>query len=286
MELPADFDAASYLQLNPDVMAAGVDPAEHYLAYGRQEGRLYRRDQRADPAICGSPTERDSRLHRNTQEARSTLARHENLWSWIASVANREGFRVLELGSRAVISDSLWKQTIPACDYTGFDVLPGKNVDVVGDAHRLGEYFPPGSFDLVLSMAVFEHLAMPWIVAEEIARVLAPGGYLAVETHCSYAVHEMPWHFFQFSGEGLKALFCRELGFDVIDAGVDTPIVGRFAHDSAAYLRGQPVPDLYCHSSIIAQKTGEPMLERDGHFDWRRVAGRIGEESMYPAPGE
>ena len=40
--LPADFDPATYLLLHPDVAAAGVDAAAHYLAHGRQEGRTYR----------------------------------------------------------------------------------------------------------------------------------------------------------------------------------------------------------------------------------------------------
>lgn len=42
--LPVDFDARTYLFLNPDVAAAGVDPAEHYLRFGVNEGRRYRYD--------------------------------------------------------------------------------------------------------------------------------------------------------------------------------------------------------------------------------------------------
>lgn len=33
------FDAAFYLKNNPDVAAAGIDPYEHYIHYGREEGR-------------------------------------------------------------------------------------------------------------------------------------------------------------------------------------------------------------------------------------------------------
>ncbi|HZX28255.1 MAG TPA: phytanoyl-CoA dioxygenase family protein [Telluria sp.] len=36
------FDPALYLQANPDVAAAGVNPLEHYLAHGRKEGRRLR----------------------------------------------------------------------------------------------------------------------------------------------------------------------------------------------------------------------------------------------------
>lgn len=40
--LPLDFDAEFYLVLNPDVKAAGVDPVEHFVNFGRAEGRKYR----------------------------------------------------------------------------------------------------------------------------------------------------------------------------------------------------------------------------------------------------
>lgn len=40
--LPADFDPEDYLLRYPDVAAAGVDPAAHYLNHGRFEGRSYR----------------------------------------------------------------------------------------------------------------------------------------------------------------------------------------------------------------------------------------------------
>ncbi len=42
LPLPGDFDPARYLELNPDVAAAGADPAAHYRTHGRLEGRRYR----------------------------------------------------------------------------------------------------------------------------------------------------------------------------------------------------------------------------------------------------
>lgn len=42
-DLPADFDAKTYLMLNPDVAAGGGDAATHYLAHGREEQRRYRK---------------------------------------------------------------------------------------------------------------------------------------------------------------------------------------------------------------------------------------------------
>lgn len=42
MVLPSDFDPEAYLFHNPDVAAAKVDAAQHYLVHGCREGRRYR----------------------------------------------------------------------------------------------------------------------------------------------------------------------------------------------------------------------------------------------------
>lgn len=44
MGLPDDFSPAQYLKLHPDVRMSGLDPAQHYLAWGRSENRSYKRD--------------------------------------------------------------------------------------------------------------------------------------------------------------------------------------------------------------------------------------------------
>ena len=41
-ELPPGFSSEAYYHLNPDVAAAKLDPAEHYLSHGKAEGRRYR----------------------------------------------------------------------------------------------------------------------------------------------------------------------------------------------------------------------------------------------------
>jgi SAM-dependent methyltransferase len=41
-QLPTDFDAGRYLELYPDVAAARIDPALHFVAWGRREGRRYK----------------------------------------------------------------------------------------------------------------------------------------------------------------------------------------------------------------------------------------------------
>lgn len=42
ISVPADFNALDYLAANPDVAAAGVDPAQHFRIHGFKEGRPLR----------------------------------------------------------------------------------------------------------------------------------------------------------------------------------------------------------------------------------------------------
>jgi len=60
-----------------------------------------------------------------------------------------------------------------ALRYAGVD-YSSQQADLLADAHALP--FSEESFDLVLSYAVFEHLHDPYLAAEEVARVLTPGG--------------------------------------------------------------------------------------------------------------
>lgn len=210
------------------------------------------------------------------------LVGHENFWTWVGSVADNSDIKVLEIGSRAVSSDSLWRKVAPNADYVGFDYIEGKNVDVVGDVHSLSDYFADETFDIVISTAVFEHLAMPWIVAEEISKVLKVGGHVAVETHFSFCEHEMPWNFFQFHYEGLKMLFNKGLGFETVDCGLSNPLVAWFSSEASEYLQGQQIPNIYCHSGILSRKTESVVRSGDAPFDWRSTLSELHDNSSYP----
>ena len=222
--------------------------------------------------------EADLSFSPNYEAKMPKFAKHRRIYEWLSSFANKSDVSVLEVGSRKVQipREFQWDNFIPNCRYTGFDFHEGENVDVVGDAHELSKYFRPNSFNVVVSLAVFEHLAMPWLVAEEISDVLKIGGYAAIETHFSYSEHELPWHFFQFNSNGLQVLFNKQLGFELVDSGMSNPIVGRFSHCADQYLRGRPVGELYCHSSIIVRK----IAERANDFSWHKVLGEVA--SQYP----
>jgi hypothetical protein len=125
----------------------------------------------------------------------AAIAAHKKWMPYVAGSCNKKGMKILEIGSRWVTGD-YFKPYFSEADYTGFDIYPGRNVDVVGDAHKLSAYFSKDEkFNVMYSSDVFEHLAMPRLVAAEIAKLLKVGGMLYVETHFSYSSHERPWHF-------------------------------------------------------------------------------------------
>lgn len=202
---------------------------------------------------------------------------HQNQMQELLKIGNKKGFKILEIGSREVTGPSKARELFSQATYIGFDYYPGHNVDVIGDAHKLSSYFDE-KFDLIYTSACFEHFAMPWIVAEEINKLLKVGGYIFVETHFSFSSHERPWHFFQYSDMGLKVLFSPAMGYKCLDAGMSNPIIGKFSSLADKYLRHKPVTGLYCHSEFLGQK-----IEEVVNFSWHNLSLEdIVGETKYP----
>ena len=211
----------------------------------------------------------------------SKIVSHQKWQSYLYEVGNKPGMRILEIGSREVTGASSARKEFSKVEYVGFDYYPGNNVDVVGDVHKLSSYFEGKErFDIIFSSACFEHFAMPWIVATEIAKLLKVGGLVFVETTFSFSAHERPWNFFQFSDMALRILFSEALGFECIEAGMSNPIVGRFSSHADTYLKNKPVPGLYCHSEYLGRK-----IKDVKNFDWATVdlTSVVG-GAKYPAP--
>jgi SAM-dependent methyltransferase len=95
------------------------------------------------------------------------------------------------------------------------DVALAPHVDAVADAHDLP--FPPDSFDLVVAVAVLEHVADPQRCVAEFHRVLAKGGFVHAVTPFLQPVHMGAYDFTRFTPIGHRRLF-RD--FDEIAAGV------------------------------------------------------------------
>lgn len=218
-------------------------------------------------------------LHKDVKKPK--MVSHLQWQNYLYEIGNKPGLRILEIGSREVTGASSARERFSNAEYVGFDYYPGKNVDIVGDAHKLSSYFKEGEqFDIIYSSACFEHFAMPWLVATEIAKMLKVGGIVFVETHFSFSAHERPWNFFQFSDMALKTLFPPVMGFECIDVGMSNPIVGRFSSLADKYLRLRPVTGLYCHSEYLGKKVAEV-----SNFEWASLQlDEVVGDTKYPEP--
>lgn len=87
------------------------------------------------------------------------------------------------------------------------DVFLSPHCDVVADAHHLP--FTDGAFEFVCSLAVLEHLRQPFTAADEMHRVLRPGGYVYCDTSFLIAYHGFPHHYFNSSVHGIEQVFQR-----------------------------------------------------------------------------
>ena len=84
--------------------------------------------------------------------------------------------------------------------------------DVLGVGEELP--FKDASFEAVISIAVLEHVRNPFRCADEIVRVLKPGGRLICCTPFLQPYHGYPSHYYNMSWQGLRALFEDQLGID------------------------------------------------------------------------
>ena len=86
----------------------------------------------------------------------------------------------------------------------GFDVMPGKGIDVVGDAHALP--FQDEEFEQVLCTEVLEHLHTPQEAINEMFRVLKKDGTLILTTRFLFPLHDTRGDYFRFTKYGLRYL--------------------------------------------------------------------------------
>lgn len=89
--------------------------------------------------------------------------------------------------------------------YIGLDTRPGPNVDVVS---VLPYNFPfeDGLFDIVISGSTMEHVTDLWRWTPELARLVKPGGMVAIITHTSWQYHPSPLDCWRIMPDGMRAL--------------------------------------------------------------------------------
>ena len=94
-------------------------------------------------------------------------------------------------------------------------------LDVVGDVDYLGSiedcsFFKNETFDVVIILSVLEHVANPFLAAQEISRIVKPKGKVYIQTPFLYKVHNpTPNDYWRFTEYAYDQLFSSDFNLNL-----------------------------------------------------------------------
>ena len=135
---------------------------------------------------------------------------------------------VLEIGGHRLSNCAIGLFEEPRFRYHDLNLVASDIPNtIIADITGCADVIPDASFDVVFSSDVFEHIDRPWLAAQEIARILRPGGIAITHTLFSWRNHPCPIDYWRYSAECLEFLFadltCLEKGYDLSQRRVDQP---------------------------------------------------------------
>lgn len=114
--------------------------------------------------------------------------------------------RVIELGARQIPWMEPWRDLrpfFPKSLYIGYDLTRGVGVDITADpAHTPEE---SKTANLVIACEIMEHYSMPWRIAQEVERILEPGGLFVTSVPFIHPIHHMP-DYWRITPQGMEIL--------------------------------------------------------------------------------
>lgn len=152
-------------------------------------------------------------LHGRNPAAPVAVARMLELLRADSAAGNRRP-RILVVGGGQLGSglESLYNDS--TIELIAFDIYASPIVQFIGDGHAIP--LADASIDGVVVEAVLSHVLEPWVVAQEIHRVLRKNGIVFADAAFMQQVCEGPYCFTRFTDSGLRYLF---RGFERIDSG-------------------------------------------------------------------
>ena len=114
---------------------------------------------------------------------------------------------ILEVGSKDYGNTTTFRDVFAGNEYIGADLSPGKGVDRVIDFTAGVGDLTEGHFALAICCSVLEHVPRPWLMAENLTRVVRPGGALYIAVPWVWRYHAYPDDYFRFSWRGVAELF-------------------------------------------------------------------------------
>ncbi|MEI6123572.1 MAG: methyltransferase domain-containing protein [Bacteroidota bacterium] len=230
-----NFTEEGYLGANPDIfhavkIGAFTSGRAHYDMYGKNEARCVRVYGSIILDAKRTKLERIKPLLR--QDMPFTL-RQDHLFDFLSdnlkamysiidtyAVSNNsyDGtvMDVIELNKDKLVLDcGAGSRQVYIDNVVNLEIVDYDTTDVLGVGEELP--FVDNAFDAVLSLSVLEHVKNPFRCAQEIARVLKPGGQLVCSVPFLQPFHGYPNHYYNMTHKGLENLFDDYLAIDKID---------------------------------------------------------------------
>ncbi len=145
--------------------------------------------------------------------------------------------QVLEIGGHRLASCLIEAFPEPRFAYHDLNIAPSDIPNtIIADITGCADEIEDDRFDLIFSSDVFEHIDRPWLAAEEIGRILKPGGVVVTHTLFSWRNHPCPIDYWRYSAECLEFLFSDletlEKGYDLSQRRNDQPGFWESGNDS------------------------------------------------------
>lgn len=138
---------------------------------------------------------------------------------------------ILEVGSRDYGTTPNLRYLFPGETYIGLDMTEGKSVDLVLDLtmpfEKIDKALSGQRFETIFCLSVLEHVDKPFVMAENITRLLKPGGRMFVSAPFAWKFHGYPSDYWRFTHEGIKKLF-PDLEFDSVHDSASGPNRGDY----------------------------------------------------------
>jgi SAM-dependent methyltransferase len=146
------------------------------------------------------------------------------------------------------------------------------NLEIVGypstDVLGVGEHLPfaDGSFDAALSLNVLEHVRDPFRCANELTRIVRPGGKLYAGAPFLQPYHGYPHHYYNMTASGLENLFAGAFTVEQLGAPASAVPIWALSWILNSYVAGLPtdVGERFRKLSVEdLMAPAEEYLERD-----------------------
>lgn len=109
------------------------------------------------------------------------------------------GETILDIGSRRCGKQETYGKIFKGCEYTGMDIVPGENVDIVGFENI------KKSYDVVISGQTMEHVKRPWEWLRGIVKYYKK--YICIIVPHTWVEHKYPIDTYRYMPDGMRDLF-------------------------------------------------------------------------------